>query len=364
MQPFAGQEPLQDVVSLDEVAEAAGIAVTHVEALVRGNALTTIAPRTQPAASETRYVAWNDAVAAVRALRRDPAVPRPQAAVLELFTTPAGVRRSAGLSLACSGAVHASVLLGALAVAAWGLDLPGTPVGPARGTRATRLVFLATPGQGGGGGGGGLRQSGAAPRARQAGSARLSSPAPRRAAPPPVAAIERPREPLAADPLPPLVAPVATVAADDRDRPGTLDDIEETVVADSRGSGDGGGTGSGAGSGVGEGAGSGVGAGWGGGTGGGAYRPGSGITPPRLLHEVKADYPEEARRRGIEGEVVLELVVYRDGSVGDIRLVAGLGYGLDERARAAVRQWRFEPATRGGAKVDVVVEVAVEFRLR
>ena len=64
------------------------------------------------------------------------------------------------------------------------------------------------------------------------------------------------------------------------------------------------------------------------------------------------------------GDVVLEIVVRRDGSVGDVSVLQGLGGGLDQRAVAAVRQWRFSPARRRGEAVDVVVEVAVEFTLR
>ena len=44
--------------------------------------------------------------------------------------------------------------------------------------------------------------------------------------------------------------------------------------------------------------------------------------------------------------------------------VRGLGYGLDENALTALQQWRFSPAHRLGAAVDVIVEVAVEFKLR
>jgi protein TonB len=83
-----------------------------------------------------------------------------------------------------------------------------------------------------------------------------------------------------------------------------------------------------------------------------------------VLHEVKADYTEAARQRALTGEVVLEIVVRRDGSVGDVTLLQGLGLGLDDRAIAAVRQWRFAPAQRLGVPVDVLVEVGVEFRLR
>jgi TonB family protein len=98
--------------------------------------------------------------------------------------------------------------------------------------------------------------------------------------------------------------------------------------------------------------------------GGGPFRPGSGVTPPRILHEVKPDYTEEARRRGLSGEVLLEVIVQRDGRVGPIRVLQGIGGGLDQRAVDAVRQWRFAPGERLGTPVDVVVEVAVEFRLR
>ena len=49
---------------------------------------------------------------------------------------------------------------------------------------------------------------------------------------------------------------------------------------------------------------------------------------------------------------------------GDVRVLQGLGAGLDQRAIDAVRQWRFAPARRQNAPVDVIVEVAVEFKLR
>jgi TonB family protein len=88
------------------------------------------------------------------------------------------------------------------------------------------------------------------------------------------------------------------------------------------------------------------------------------VVAPRLLKEVKGDYTDEARRAGISGDVVLELVVRRDGTVGEVRVLEGLGGGLNERAIHAVRQWRFAPATRQGAPVDVIVEVAMEFKLR
>lgn len=193
----------------------------------------------------------------------------------------------------------------------------------------------------------------------------MSSPLPVHRPPPeikPAVAPPEPPRPLDSEPLPTIVAPIVTVPADRRDRIGVLD--EAKAEADSQGPGQQGGVGAGAGSGLGEGDGSGIGEGSGGGVGGGPYRPGSGIEPPRLLREVKADYTDQARRRGVRGEVLLEIVVRRDGTVGDVKVLRRLDPGLDDRAIQAVRQWRFAPATRRGAAVDVVVEVAVEFSLR
>jgi periplasmic protein TonB len=225
-----------------------------------------------------------------------------------------------------------------------------------------RLVYLAIPGPGGGGGGGGLKHLTKPPKAKRKGSEHLDSPIPRRT-PPPEPDPPPPPEPLPEpEPLPPVQAPVVEAPANDADRSGLPEPTND--VADSRGPGTDGGVGSGDGTGLGSGEGAGIGEGEGGGTGGGPYRPGSGITPPGLLHEVKPDYTEEARRLGIRGDVVMEIVVKRDGRVGDVRVLQGLGHGLDERAVAAVRQWTFSPATRRGAPVDVMVEVAMEFKLR
>jgi protein TonB len=82
------------------------------------------------------------------------------------------------------------------------------------------------------------------------------------------------------------------------------------------------------------------------------------------LKEVRAEYSDAARRANLEGEVVMEIVIRRDGTVGDVRILNGLGLDLNDRAVRAVKQWRFAPGQMKGVAVDVVVEVAVEFRLR
>jgi protein TonB len=290
--------------------------------------------------------------------------------LFSLFSTSTSAGRrhpSKQLPLAVSGALHAGVLTAIIFFTASSLaPTAATRATEDRPAQAIRLVFLATPGPGGGGGGGGLTQRVPPPKAAREGHHPMSSPIPRRDPPKPMVPVTAPPEPkpavLAAESLPALVAPIVVAPADIRSRSGVFEEV--AAREGSRGAGRGGGGGSGTGTGIGEGDGPGVGPGWGGGTGGGPYHPGSGIEPPRLVREVKADYTEDARQRGLVGEVVLEIVVRRDGTVGNVKVLKGLGAGLNDRAIQAVGQWRFSPALRLGTPVDVIVEVGVEFKLR
>jgi protein TonB len=351
--------PQQDVYSAREIARAAGVEPSVVERLLGDGAIASV---------DGEFVAFDEARRVASLLRAGAALPVSAGAVSAtpgvLFARHSGAARSASMPAAASAAIHGAVVGGLMlaAVAQMGTSEART-LQPIQ-VEPMRLVFLAQPGPGGGGGGGGLRMPRPAPQARRAGSRSMTSPLPeRRPAPPePPPVAPEPPPPVPAEWLPPVVAPIATSASDEDTRAGVLE--QTTADADSRGSGEGGGAGSGTGVGLGEGDGAGVGEGTGGGHGGGVYGPGSGVEPPRLLTEVKPDYTEDARRRGIEGDVVMEIVVRRDGSVGDVRILHGLGAGLDQQAVSAVRRWKFAPATRRGAPVDVMVEVAVEFKLR
>ena len=351
---------ISEVFSPDEIARAAGVPETVVLEHIASGDIPTVG-------LEGPYVSWHDAVLAGRRLTGlDATSATPRRTIFDTHVSPT---RSSGVPLLVSSVFHAGLVAAIFLMTSLGL-VPRAE--PARITtldpEKLRLVFLSIPGPGGGGGGGGLLRKLAPPKAERKGTRKLNSPLPVRRPPPPVVAIPKPPpEPpkpavVEAEKLPPVMAPIVTAPADVRDRAGELK--QTPAIQDSRGSGKGGGVGSGSGTGIGEGDGAGVGPGSGGGTGGGPYRPGSGIEPPRLLREVKPDYTEEARRRSLEGDVVLEIVVRRDGSVGDVRVLQGLGAGLDQRAIDAVRQWRFAPARRQNAPVDVIVEVAVEFKLR
>lgn len=356
-----------EVFSAEEIARAAGVSRRDAQRLVDEGRVRTL---------DGGLLTTAQAVRAVRLLRGDP-VDKGR----ELFLPHVAVKRSPGRALATSGGLHAAMLAALLVVSTLGVTTEETQQLV---LKPVRLVFLTQPGPGGGGGGGGLRQPTPPPPAKTRGQSSLRSPIPRpkpvvarkpdpvvqRPVPPPPVRpqpapkpVEPPPAPAARpQPMPQVVAPVVASAADPVDRAGVLG--ESASDANSQGPGSGGGAGTGQGTGIGEGEGSGIGPGSGGGTGGGPYRPGSGITPPELLREVKPEYTQEARRRGLEGDVVLEIVVRHDGSVGSVKVVQRLGAGLEERAVDAVRQWRFAPAKRHGTPVDVVVEVAVEFKLR
>ena len=364
-----------DVYSASEIAKAANVAVR----LVRDRMAAGFIPSV-----DGTFVAEADAVRAVRALSLAPA---DAAGAIsngphELLTPPEPARRRTGLPLAVSGSLHAAAVLFLVVASSLGILGTDTEADLAKPTEPARLVFLVKPGPGGGGGGGGMRQKITPPRLqmKRPKPSPASRPIPVRRPPPvttrarvetpppqpPVRPVMRQTTPVElpkpAPAAPAVVAPVVSAPADAQDKAGTLDST--STGAASSGAGSGGGAGTGSGTGMGEGNGAGIGPGSGGGTGGGPYRPGSGIEPPSLLREVKPSYTDDARRQGVEGDVVLEIVVRRDGTVGDVKILRRLGAGLDQKAVEAVRQWRFSPARRMGAPVDVIVEVAVEFKLR
>jgi len=339
---------LNEVFTLDEVARAAGVPTEAVRTLIGRGELGFI--------PGTRFINVVNPARTARRLR-ETALTLPAEPAKALFEPP-HARRDTKKPVLLSFGAHGAV---ALLLVLLSMDRTETAPLEAPVHEESHLVFLMSPGPGGGGGGGGLRQPKPAPkllRKTERPRPQLSVPPVKEAEPVVVARQEAP-EP---EPAKEIIAPVQTVAANETDRVGQ---IEHAVEApESNGPGSKGGVGTGQGTGNGEGLGSGIGEGEGGGTGGGPYRPGSGIEPPRLLREVKAQYTEEARRRGITGDVLLEVVVRRDGSVGEAHVLQGLGYGLEQRAIDAVKQWLFAPAQRKGAPVDVLVEVAVEFTLR
>jgi TonB family protein len=107
----------------------------------------------------------------------------------------------------------------------------------------------------------------------------------------------------------------------------------------------------------------GVGSGSGGGIGGGIYHVGGGISAPQAISSPDPEYTEEARQAKKQGTCVLSMIVDEQGHPRDLRVIRGLGFGLDSKALDAVRQWRFQPALKDGKPVNVQISVEVEFHL-
>ncbi len=177
---------------------------------------------------------------------------------------------------------------------------------------------------------------------------------------PPLAVVRNPNPKLA---IAPTVVVPPQVHLQQPNMPDLGDPLSRLPTVASNGTGSGGGIGSGSGGGVGMGSGPGVGAGHGGGTGGGAFRVGGGVSAPKPIYSPDPEYSEEARKVKHMGVVVLWLVVGPDGKPRDIRVARTLGLGLDEKAIEAVKNWRFEPATKDGKPVAVQINVEVNFHL-
>jgi TonB family protein len=86
-------------------------------------------------------------------------------------------------------------------------------------------------------------------------------------------------------------------------------------------------------------------------------------TAPRLIHVADPVFPAVAYKLKIGGVVVVSVLIDKDGNATDCRVVKTRGYGLDDAAIAAVKQYKFEPATLNGEAVSVTVNVEVNFRI-
>ena len=82
-----------------------------------------------------------------------------------------------------------------------------------------------------------------------------------------------------------------------------------------------------------------------------------------ILSKPKPVYTEEARRLHIEGEVVLEVLFRASAQVCVLRVLRGLGHGLDESAARAATGIRFHPASKNGRPIDSAATVKIEFQI-
>ena len=76
------------------------------------------------------------------------------------------------------------------------------------------------------------------------------------------------------------------------------------------------------------------------------------------------EYPMIARKRGCQGNVILEVLIDKRGKVLDLRIFSSSGHSiLDKTAIASVKKWLFEPGMRGSDKIEMWVRVPIRFKL-
>ena len=94
-----------------------------------------------------------------------------------------------------------------------------------------------------------------------------------------------------------------------------------------------------------------------------ALRVGGDVKAPRVITKIEPKYTEEARLAKYSGAAILAVEIGKDGIARNIRVIRPLGFGLDEKAVEAVKQWKFAPGTLNGEPVVVSAQIEVDFRL-
>jgi TonB family protein len=88
------------------------------------------------------------------------------------------------------------------------------------------------------------------------------------------------------------------------------------------------------------------------------------LSTPVVTDKVDPAYPADLVRDQVEGIVILYAVIHADGTVGDVRVLQGVQESLDANACRALGRWRFRPATKNGAPVDLEAVVRIPFKAR
>jgi len=96
----------------------------------------------------------------------------------------------------------------------------------------------------------------------------------------------------------------------------------------------------------------------------GPIRVGGDVQPPVKLSAPSPQYTEIARKARIQGVVIVEAIIDKQGGVTNVKILKGLPMGLDTAAADAVRKWKFKPATLNGKPVAVIYNLTVNFRLQ
>lgn len=84
---------------------------------------------------------------------------------------------------------------------------------------------------------------------------------------------------------------------------------------------------------------------------------------PKVKREFKAQYPEEAKKAAVDGPVILEILIDREGKVRQVQVLSGPGHGLNESAVEALKKFEFQPAFKGEESVAVKIRYTYRFKL-
>jgi protein TonB len=99
------------------------------------------------------------------------------------------------------------------------------------------------------------------------------------------------------------------------------------------------------------------------GTGGHIYSPGGSVSAPQVLYAPEPEFSEEARKEKVSGNVLVYLQVDANGHPMNVRVLRGIGLGLDQKAIEAVSHYKFKPAMLNGKPVAVEMQVDVNFQI-
>jgi TonB family protein len=84
--------------------------------------------------------------------------------------------------------------------------------------------------------------------------------------------------------------------------------------------------------------------------------------PPNLIRQIGPDYPDDAKKKGIEGTVLLGIIIDDHGRVADVSLLRSVP-GIDQAAIDAVKEWQYAAATYGSRPIPYSTTVSMRFSL-
>ena len=92
-------------------------------------------------------------------------------------------------------------------------------------------------------------------------------------------------------------------------------------------------------------------------------RVSQGVSQGLLVHQVAPVYPESARRNYVQGTVVLQAIIGKDGRIKDLKPMSAPSKELEQAAIGAVQQWRYQPYILKGQPLEVQTTINVNFKL-